>query len=444
MLMSETEEVALAAAVDAALHRCIADREQTSAVLRDLRHQCDGMVHDKQRRSAEITGPDHGARGLKVTKVVGYWLDDMYEDFSEWTNPTNLSLMFPTWNDTFYSSKMQLVEHENYVAMDANLGPIVVTMPNVPTEDDGNSFSHIFWSDKGLQQFKVARDVYELFPQQSARVRIMKRIVENEFGVASATRLVRVTQNTVNEELDAYEKSLFCANYKFGVLYAKEGQSQNEMFGNQDGSPAFHHFLELLGDRIELMGWSNFRGGLDVKHGHTGSHSVYSKVQMGGGVNGRSFDFEVMFHVSTMLPYSEKDAQQLERKRHLGNDIVIILFLEPKSDDSDEPVVYDPSIIKSEFNHAFIVVQPLRMGVDGKRRYNVACIFKSGVEPCNPYIPSPGVFEHGPEFRAWLLAKLINSERTSYNCKTFSHKLNRTRKVQLQLLVNSALDVEGK
>ena len=34
-----------------------------------------------------------------------------------------------------------------------------------------------------------------------------------------------------------------------------------------------------------------------------------------------------MFHVSTLLPFKEKgDNQQLERKRHIGNDIVAIVF----------------------------------------------------------------------------------------------------------------------
>ena len=37
---------------------------------------------------------------------------------------------------------------------------------------------------------------------------------------------------------------------------------------------------------------------------------------------------EVMFHVSTLLPYSESDKQQLQRKRHIGNDIVAVVFQE--------------------------------------------------------------------------------------------------------------------
>lgn len=31
-----------------------------------------------------------------------------------------------------------------------------------------------------------------------------------------------------------------------------------------------------------------------------------------------------MFHVSTLLPHSDRDSQQIERKRHIGNDRVTI------------------------------------------------------------------------------------------------------------------------
>jgi Rap/ran-GAP protein len=40
----------------------------------------------------------------------------------------------------------------------------------------------------------------------------------------------------------------------------------------------------------------------------TGTHSVYTEWS----------GFEVMFHVSTLLPYNPRDTQQIERKRHLG------------------------------------------------------------------------------------------------------------------------------
>lgn len=45
----------------------------------------------------------------------------------------------------------------------------------------------------------------------------------------------------------------------------------------------------------------SFRGGLDVTHGQTGAESVYCNYR----------NKEVMFHVSTKLPYTDGDTQQV-------------------------------------------------------------------------------------------------------------------------------------
>ncbi|KAG8239268.1 hypothetical protein J437_LFUL018513, partial [Ladona fulva] len=50
-----------------------------------------------------------------------------------------------------------------------------------------------------------------------------------------------------------------------------------------------------------------YRGGLDTQHGQTGEEAVYEVFK----------DREIMFHVSTLLPYTDNDPQQLQRKRHI-------------------------------------------------------------------------------------------------------------------------------
>lgn len=82
----------------------------------------------------------------------------------------------------------------------------------------------------------------------------------------------------------------------------------------------------------------------------TGTHSIYTKFA----------DIELMFHVAPMLPHFKADIQQVEKKRHLGNDIVVIIF-----NDSTEP--YSPHTIKTEFNRNF----PLRTG-----DFELICIFR--------------------------------------------------------------------
>jgi len=102
----------------------------------------------------------------------------------------------------------------------------------------------------------------------------------------------------------------------------------------ESSSPEFDEFLGIIGDRIQLKGWTGYRGGLSNKESEvTGKESVFTK-----------FDgYNIMFHVSTLLPYNANDLQQLERKRHVGNDIVTIVF-------QDEPgILFSPLTISSHF-----------------------------------------------------------------------------------------------
>lgn len=96
---------------------------------------------------------------------------------------------------------------------------------------------------------------------------------------------------------------------------------------------------------------------LDIKNDDTGCESVY-EVHDGS---------EIMFHVSTMLPLSSKDQQYIERKRHIGNDRVTIIF-------QDSDTVFSPRIIRSKLLHVFMIIQPVR--IDGvTKRYKVLFLF---------------------------------------------------------------------
>lgn len=72
----------------------------------------------------------------------------------------------------------------------------------------------------------------------------------------------------------------------------------------------------------------------------TGLYSVYTS----------HFGNELMFHVSTLLPYTPNNRQQLPRKRYIGNDIVTVVFQEPGA------LPFIPNL-KSQFQHVFIVVR---------------------------------------------------------------------------------------
>lgn len=54
--------------------------------------------------------------------------------------------------------------------------------------------------------------------------------------------------------------------HKVGVLYCKAGQStEEEMYNNEGAGPALDEFLDLLGQRVRLKGFTKYRAQLDNK-----------------------------------------------------------------------------------------------------------------------------------------------------------------------------------
>jgi hypothetical protein len=64
--------------------------------------------------------------------------------------------------------------------------------------------------------------------------------------------------------------------------------------------------------------------------------------------------FECMFHVNSLLE-DDGSEQQLSRKRFIGNDLVVFVFVE-----GDQP--WDPNMITSQMCHTFIVVRKVGSG----------------------------------------------------------------------------------
>ena len=82
----------------------------------------------------------------------------------------------------------------------------------------------------------------------------------------------------------------------------------------ENGSEEFDKFLEILGEKVQLNGFAGFAAGLDTKFGQTGNMTVNTKWK----------EYEITFHVSTLLPFFPGDEQQIQRKRHIGNGIITI------------------------------------------------------------------------------------------------------------------------
>lgn len=294
--------------------------------------------------------------------------------------------------------------HVNHLGYDADKSPFFLSV--VPSDA---FYRCILWRKSGNKRLCEK-------PSSNGKWPSAKSILE-KFGVTKSDKnLKEVAVATIQKDLLTLEEQEGSVNFKFGVLYAKAGQrTDDEMFSNEQGSPAFSLFLRLLGDEILLQGWQLFRGGLDSKTNTTGTRSVYTVFE----------GHEIMFHVSTMLPYSVGNLQQLERKRHIGNDIVVIIFVDDGGDPSAalrSALAFNPGCMRSHFNHVFVLVTYDRKA----ESFRVVVQSAESVPTFAPALPPSGEFTDHVAFRDFLLAKLINGEKAAYCTPTFAEKRQRT------------------
>uniref|UniRef100_A0A3P9I983 RAP1 GTPase activating protein 2a n=1 Tax=Oryzias latipes TaxID=8090 RepID=A0A3P9I983_ORYLA len=295
-------------------------------------------------------------------------------------------------------------EHLNYYCTGSSIGNLIMSLKHEETE--GQEFLRIILRSRT----KTIHDRISLagINQLPSVPQIAKLLCDDATGI----KFNPVLYPRGSRLIVAYDEHEVNNTFKFGVIYQKFGQtSEEELFGNNEETPAFKEFLSVLGDNIELQDFKGFRGGLDVSHGQTGSESIYTVFRQR----------EIMFHVSTKLPFTEGDVQQLQRKRHIGNDIVAAVFQE-------ESTPFVPDMIASNFLHAYVLVQAENPCTE-QTTYKVSVTAREDVPSFGPPLPNPPVFKKGPEFRDFLLTKLINAENACYKSDKFA-KLERAMRVR--------------
>ncbi|XP_078406073.1 GTPase-activating Rap/Ran-GAP domain-like protein 3 isoform X5 [Cetorhinus maximus] len=322
---------------------------------------------------------------------------------------TDVHLENPEYHTRWYFKYFLGKVHQNYVGTDTERNPFFLS---VVLSDQNNQrvpqYRAILWKKTGTQKICL--------PYSPTKTLSVKSIL-SAMNLDKFEKGPREIFNAeIQKDLLVLEEQEGSVNFKFGVLYAKDGQlTDDEMFSNETGSESFQKFLNLMGETITLRGWIGYRGGLDTKNDTTGIHSIYTVYQ----------GHEIMFHVSTMLPYSKENKQQVERKRHIGNDIVTIVFQEGE----ESSLSFKPSMIRSHFTHIFALVRYNKQNDS----YRLKIFSEESVPLFGPPLPSPPVFTDHHEFRDFVLVKLINGEKATLETPTFAQKRQRT----LDMLIRS-------
>ncbi|XP_019902399.2 signal-induced proliferation-associated 1-like protein 2 isoform X1 [Esox lucius] len=321
-------------------------------------------------------------------------------------------------------------EHQNYFGVDENLGPVAVSIRREKLDDgrekEGMQYNYrVTFRTSQLTTLRgaILEDAVPSTARHgTARGLPLKEVLEYVMPELNI-QCLRLALNSpkVPEQLLKLDEQGLSFQHKVGVLYCKAGQStEEEMYNNESAGPALNEFLDLLGQRVRLKGFNKYRAQLDNKTDSTGTHSLYTTYK----------DYELMFHVSTMLPYTPNNRQQLLRKRHIGNDIVTIVFQEPGA------LPFTPKNIRSHFQHVFVIVKVHSPCTDSVC-YSVAVSRSKDVPPFGPPIPKAVTFPKSAVFRDFLLAKVINGENAAHKSEKFRAMATRTRQEYLRDLAEN-------
>uniref|UniRef100_A0A8C7LB73 Tuberin n=1 Tax=Oncorhynchus kisutch TaxID=8019 RepID=A0A8C7LB73_ONCKI len=137
--------------------------------------------------------------------------------------------------------------------------------------------------------------------------------------------------------------------HKIGVVFVGAGQVFNEVsiLSNEYGSNRYAGFLTGLGKLIHLKDCDPdqiFLGGLD-QYGDDGEFTYCWHDDI----------MQAIFHIATLMPNRDSDKGCCNKKRHIGNDFVMVVY-----NDSGEE--YKLGTIKGQFNFVEVIIKPLDYG----------------------------------------------------------------------------------
>uniref|UniRef100_A0A8U7NSB6 Signal-induced proliferation-associated 1 n=1 Tax=Corvus moneduloides TaxID=1196302 RepID=A0A8U7NSB6_CORMO len=316
-------------------------------------------------------------------------------------------------------------EHHNLLGEDPRLGPVAVSLRREEKEGPRPQVLHRIIVRTCQLRTLRGSVLEEALPPgcrpPGARGVPPRKLLELLLPGLALGGLRLAPSPAVQETLLKLDEQGVSRQRKVGVLYCRAGQgSEEEMYNNEGPGPAFEQFLALLGTRVRLRGFDGYRAQLDTRTDSTGTHSLYTTYH----------GYEVMFHVSTMLPFTPRNSQQLLRKRHIGNDIVTIVFQEPGA----RP--FSPRALRSHFQHVFLVVR-VHEPCTPKTTYSVAVVRPEETPPFGPALAAGQRFLGGAGLRPFLLAKAINGENAAARGGRLGAMAARTRRQYLQELLRA-------
>ncbi|KAJ1653873.1 hypothetical protein IWQ61_006097 [Dispira simplex] len=171
-------------------------------------------------------------------------------------------------------------------------------------------------------------------------------------GVGLHTNLLAILQpsKSLFRDLRYLDNISSRESFKFAVFYVGSQQiDETAILSNTQGSAAYDAFLLTLGWEVDLSTHSGYTGRL-ARDGSDGTTAIY--------YSGASA--EIIFHDSTRIPVDPGDKQFVNKKRHVGNDHVHIVWNENNTS-------FIPGTISGDFGNVIIIIHPLNRDMCGVR-----------------------------------------------------------------------------
>ncbi|XP_031357939.1 GTPase-activating Rap/Ran-GAP domain-like protein 3 isoform X2 [Photinus pyralis] len=282
----------------------------------------------EQLQQPELNGQDYGRRFRIENGDSPGEKDEMFG------SPSTPVLENPEYQTRWYFKYFLGKLHQNYVGVDVDKMPFFLS---VVLNENSNQcvplYRAILFKKAGAQKISL--------PYTHNKVLTVKQILSNFPNMEKVEKGPKeIFSPDIQKDLLLLEEQEGSVNFKFGVIYMKQGQTtDDEILSNESGSQRFEEFLSLLGDTVRLKGWDKYRGGLDIK----------------GYVD------------------------------------------------------------------IFAVVSP-----EATNSYRLSVFSDEAVPLFGPSLPCPPVFKDAQFFREFLLVKLMNSEKATFETPTFSRKRERT------------------
>jgi len=180
----------------------------------------------------------------------------------------------------------------------------------------------------------------------------IKGLEKSSIEVIESTKKEKRTSPPLCRAVEILDRIPPIETHKIALLYVGPGQSEeNGILGNNYGSIGYTTFMQGLGELYPLKELKLFAGGLDTDSGTDGEFAL---CWWGGQAL-------VLFHTPLLMPEGLN-----ARKRHVGNDLVHVVYCEEES--------YRNDSIGGQFGLVSIVVFPL----PGMKEYCIKVQTKSG------------------------------------------------------------------